>query len=389
MSASDILKVLYAPHKVFKEIIQNPKYWGPLLVLILVVATQSGYYYAQSQKIYYEQTSPGSDQLGAWTTNATIWTISSGATVTNNYSNYLNSSYYGNGTLQFSITNSSQLFMAIPSFSGVDCSTTAFQNFSLRVEQASPSEAPSQVKLTLYSQSDSSTYQTDLTSQFSNTSLVGSWINITVPVGAKAAGWQTTGNPQWTNITGLKLDFSFTSSSNTTLRLTGMFFRGEYKTFEQISTSGLAITILQQVLFSFVFEWLFLTGLTYVIIKGLKGTVTWKPLFVAFGLVLIIVAIQAVVNVAATQALPIIHSPIELQVGLPVEADAINAAIASMTATYTLITGVVQLAVYIWIVALGVFVVRAVQPEFTTAKCVLTSAAALIVTIILMTLLGV
>ena len=34
---NDILKVIYAPHKVFKDIVANPKYLGAVLVLVLFI----------------------------------------------------------------------------------------------------------------------------------------------------------------------------------------------------------------------------------------------------------------------------------------------------------------------------------------------------------------
>jgi hypothetical protein len=390
MFANDILKVFYAPHKVFKEVIQNPKYWGPLLVFIIVVAAQSAFFYAQSEKIYYEQTYPGPDQLGLWSTNTTLWTTSPAIAISNNYIDYLNSTYYGNGSLQFAASNSASFFLALPNLGNADCSPTGYQNLSMRIKQTELQTAPTKVILTLYSLGDANTFQYDLTGAFSNASLVDSWNNITVPVGANAAGWQSNGgSPVWANITGLRLDFSFASNAPVTLRMEGLFFRGLYRTFSQISTAGLAITILQQALFQYVFEWLFLTGIIFIIIKGLKGTVTWKPIFIAMGLVLIVTAVQAVINLVATTTLSMIYSPIELQTQLVGEATAISTSIAAQTETYTLITGIAQLLMYTWIVALGTFVIRALQPEFTVAKSILTSAAALIVTIILMSLLGV
>ena len=394
MVASEILKVLYAPHKVFKEIVQNPKYLGVLLVFILVIAAQSAYYYAQSEKIYYEQSSPSIDQLGTWTTNATLWTASANATITNNYQDFLNSSYngenvYGNGSLQFSASNSNDLSMTLPNFNSVNCGSSSFQNLSVRITELSPQTAPTKVTLTLYSLSNPNYFQYDLTSAFSNASLIGFWNNVTVPIGQNSANWQSNGNPQWTNITGLKLEFSFASNGNITLLMEGLFFRGLYQTFSQISGAGLTATILQQTIFSFVFEWLFLTGLLYLIIKGLKGQVTWKPLFIAIGFLLIVIAIQAIISLAATQTLPIVHSPIEFQTQLQGEAAAINNSINAQTQAYSLITSIVQLLTYVWIVALGAFVVRALQPEFSLTKSALASAAALVVTIILMSLLGI
>jgi hypothetical protein len=37
MSMREVFRILYAPHKAFKEIIQNPKYVGPILVMILFI----------------------------------------------------------------------------------------------------------------------------------------------------------------------------------------------------------------------------------------------------------------------------------------------------------------------------------------------------------------
>jgi hypothetical protein len=57
--------------------------------------------------------------------------------------------------------------------------------------------------------------------------------------------------------------------------------------------------------------------------------------------------------------------------------------------TYTLIASVIQLITYVWIVALGSLIVRALEPEFTWLKCIATSAVGFIVTILLMSILGV
>ena len=390
MFATDILKVLYAPHKIFKEIIQNPKYLGPLLVFILVIAAQFGFVYAQQAKIQYEQTYPPfPDQMASWTTNTTLWKVSPGVTISNNTLDYLNSSFYGSSSLQFDSTNSSGVWMAIPSFNSVKCDPTAFQNLYLRTKQVAPLTTPNKITLTLYSLSDSNYYQYDLSSQFSNASLIGLWNNITVPVGPSATGWQSNGNPQWTNITGLKLEFDFASTSNVTIRMEGLFFGGFYQTAEQaIGTTQLVVYILQQVIFQDVFTWLFLAAVAYIIIKGLKGTVTWKPLFVAFGFILITSAITGLASGISTQTLPIVQSPIVYQAALPGEADAASNIIQTQTQTYTLIVSILEILNYVWIAALGSFLFRAVQPEFSWTKCILSSAAVVIAVYIILSILS-
>jgi hypothetical protein len=390
--ATDILKVLYAPHKIFKEIIQNPKYWGPLLVFILIIGAQTGFSFAQSQKLYYEQTYPTSDQLGLWTTNTTLWTCP-GVTVTNNYIDYLNSTTYGNGTvpssLQFAATDSNNVSLSLLNISSVDCSNSGFQNLSMRIKQVDPLGAPSQVTVTLYSLSDSNFFQTDLSNSFLNASLIGLWNNLTIPVGANASIWKISGNPQWTNITGLNLEFVFSLSSNITLRMEGLFFRGEYKTATEVLGSGTYITdLLTQSVFQFVLQWLVYSALYYVIIRGLKGTAKWKPLFVAIGFVLITMVIQAVISIPAISILPQVNFPVGLQIQLPGETDALYNIFLAQTQQYSLIVTLIGYIIDAWIIGLGTFVVRALQPEFSYRKCLLASAAAVIASIVLIGILN-
>jgi hypothetical protein len=387
--ATDILKVLYAPHKVFKQIIQSPKYWGPILVFVIFIALQSGFYYNLYSKTYYEQTSPQINQLGTWTEDSTLWTVTPGVTITSNYLDFLNSSFYGNSSMQFDISNSGNLSLALTTISNVDCGPTGFQDLSMRTKQISPETTPSRVTLTLYSISSSNSYQRDLTSEFSNASLIGVWNNITIPVGSNATNWQTVGTPQWTNVTGLKLDFTYSSNSSISMRMEGLFFRGEFKTPVQSDFTGFLLYILQLVVTQFLFQWLLFTGLVYVIIKGLKGTVIWKPLFVAVGFALAVTIVQSLINNVSILTLPAVNYPAELLTNLPGEAQILTNAVSAQTATYSLIASIIQLAIYVWIVGLGAIIVHDLQPEFKWNKAILTSAAAFIVTIIVISLLGV
>jgi hypothetical protein len=240
----------------------------------------------------------------------------------------------------------------------------------------------------LYSLSESSYFQYDLTSEFSDAT-ANTWNNLTIPVGSDSANWQTTGAATWENITSLRLDFTFPSSSDVTIRIQGLFFRGFYQTFTQISSTLFIVTVLQQIIFQFIFMWLLFTGLMYIIIKGLKGNVVWKPLFIAVGFALVVLIIQSLLSLAATATLPTVYSPIEYQTALAGEAQIVNDYLVAQTATYTTISAIITLATYAWLAILGAFIIRALVPEFNWSKSILTSAAAIIVTIVLMGLLGV
>jgi hypothetical protein len=388
---SEVAKVLYAPRKAFKQIIENPKYLAIVVIFIIFVAAQVGFAYAQAQKIYYEEVTPQQTAadyrpyVGAWTDNVTLWQAGPGVTITQNYANTLNDTHYGNGSLQIS---GSTLTSASATLSGIsaDCGSDSFQNFSLRVNILEPSTAPQTVTLMMFS--ESGYFQYDLTSYFAS-STPGVWNNLTIPVGSAAAGWENNGNGQWSNITSIRLDFGYASDETVTVLLQGVMFRGLYETATQVDMTGFFIYTLQSAIFQFVFEWLIFTALIYLLIKGFKGVVVWRPLFIAIGYALTILIVQALISAAVTPILPITHSPIELQIGLAGEAQAISNALPAMTTTYFTITlDAIPLIFYAWTVVLAAFVIRTLLPEFSWTKSIITPAIALVLTIILTNLLS-
>ena len=392
MVVKNILRVLYEPHKVFKDIIQNPKYLGAIIVLLLAVAAQTAFYYSYYSRTHSEQTFPAAEQFGTWTHDAALWNTNSGASISYNYGDLLNNTYYGNSSLQFTLSNSDEIFLELDDFQGsVNCDASGFQNVSMRIKIVEPNVAPEKATLSLYSLNTSNYFQYDLTQDLSN-SIASVWNNLTVPVGS--GNWVSNGNPNWQNITGLRLDLDFSTNSSISLRIQGVFFRGIYDTPIETNFTGFLITILQLALMQFLFEWVILTGLLYIMIKGLKGTLTWKPLFAAVGFALIITVIQSLITIAATATLPLIYYPIEFLANVPVEAQAISTQVATSAATFSMIFGVLQIVTYLWTIALGAIITRtitaptdevpSVVPQFGWAKSFLVSGASLFLTIIIL-----
>jgi hypothetical protein len=387
---SDLAKVLYAPHKAFKQIIQKPTYLGTIIVLILFVAAQTAFYYSYYDKVYSEQTYPAGDQFGTLTQNSTLWSTSSDTVISRNYDDLINSTLYGNSSLQFALSNSSSLFVELNNLgSSVNCGPSGFQNVSMRIKIVEPQTAPEQATLYMYSLSDANYFQYDLTQQLSTT---GVWNNLTIPVGS--GDWSSNGNPNWQNITGLKVDLAFSTNSSITLRMEGVFFRGVYKTPIEADNTVFLVTILQLVFTQFLFEWIILTGLIYILIKVMKGTVTWKPLAAAIGFALITLVIQTIVAVAATSTLTSIYYPIEFLASVPGEAQAVSNAVAADTETFSLIFAGFQIATYLWIVGLGALITRNITapvgeetpetPQFSWMKCFLVSGVSMFLTIIIL-----
>ena len=381
MPVTDILKVFYAPHKVFKDIIQNPRYLGPFILLIIFVVAQVGSSYVVASRSYIEQTMPAGDQGDVWTQNADLWQVNSSVTVSNNTADYVNGTYYGSISIEFAASNASSVWMELNNLDGsVDCGVDGFKNVSLRVKIVTPDVKPENVSLYLYSLSASNFYY-DLTNAFSN-STVNVWSNITLPVGS--GDWLSSNTAaSWENITSLKMDFTWPSNSSIDLRIDGLFFRGVFKDpLEIYGVSYFATTALNAVT-PFLFQWLLLTGLMYVIIKGLKGNVTWKPLMVAVGFALVTMVVQALILIVTYTTLPNLYYPLEVLAGVPGEFDVAYQVILNAIATVTLIGSIVQIAVYVWTIALGAIITRAIT-AFGWLKSLLLSGASFLLTLLIL-----
>jgi hypothetical protein len=403
----DLLRVLYAPRKVFKDIIQKPGYLGPFILLLIFVLAQIGASYVVASRSYIEQTMPVGDQGDVWTENVALWQAGPSVTIRNSTADFINSTiYYGSTSIEFAASNASNVWMELSSLDGsVNCGDDGFKNVSFRVKIVAPDVKPENASIYLYSLSSSNFYY-DLTQAFASSD-VNVWNNITLTVGS--GDWLSSGaDATWENITGLKMEFAWSSASSITLRIDGLFFRGIFQDpFEIYGISYIATSALNAVA-PFLFEWLILTGLMYLLIKGLKGNVIWRPLMVAVGFALVVLVIQALILAVVYTSLPTLHYSLEVLAGTPGEFEVAYQVILDKIATVTLVGAIIQVAVYAWIVALGTFITRAITGDkkiaeqvsmgkvtsdttissdvtaFSWMKCLLVSGASLFLTIIIL-----
>ncbi len=416
----DILQVLYAPHRIFKKIVQNPGYLGPLMLVIIFALARVGTSYFVGSRLYIEQTIPVGTEADIWTEDATLWQVNPGAVVSVNKVDFINGSqaipsfpdYYGNNSIQFTISDNNTLGISLNDFGGqVNCGANGFTELFYRVKIVTPDANPENVTLALYSLNGSFFYY-DLTSNFA-TNLANIWSNISVPVGS--GDWLSNGNPKWENITGLKLEFAWSGSGDIDLRLDGLFFRNNFG--NQIELSG---GILQFITYSavnafapFLFEWLVLTVLMYLLIKGLKGNVVWRPLMVAVGYALITMVIQALIVTVVYTTFPDLYYPLEILTYVPGEFEAAQDVVVSQLSNISMVEYVVQAAIWVWTIALGTLIVRAITSDkriaaqvglgkaaldasvssdvmkFSWMKCLLVSGLSMFLTIIILGLLGI
>jgi hypothetical protein len=404
--AREILEVLYAPHKVFKKIVQKPGYLGVLLLLIVFVLAQVGSAYMVASHSYVETTSPQTAPLAAqgdlWTEAASYWSANEGVTVSNNTVDYVNGTL-ATGSIEFTASDTNNVWMDINFNGSLKCGNDAFQNVTFRVKQVVPSVAPENVSLYLYSLGNSYFYY-DLTTEFSS-STVDEWNNVTLTVGDGAAGW-VNNSGTWENVTGLKLEFTWSENGSVDLLVDRLFFKGGYELLYDLYGISYLADRAFNAFPQFLFMWLLLTGLMYVLIKAFKGYVIWKPLMVAVGFSLIVFAIQSIILVAIYSTLPNVYYPLAVLAGSDQEYTVAYQVILDTIADVALASVVVESIAYVWIVVLGTFIVRAVTSDqkiaeqatmnatvsdatasvevvgFSWMKCLLVSGVSLFVTII-------
>ena len=174
---------------------------------------------------------------------------------------------------------------------------------------------PSNASLILYSLDNSDYFTYDLTSSLQNTSAVGLWQNLTIPVGSSASGWMSTGSPTWDNITALQFNFNYASASNITIRIGSLFFRGQYQSPVQFEGLQIGISALEEFSFQFILTWFLITGLIYLFFRGFKAPITWKPVFTAAGLAMFVMVIRALVNFFAALTLPVSYYSYDVALG--------------------------------------------------------------------------
>ncbi len=304
----EIVKVIYAPHKAFKEITQNPKYLGPILIMILFIAANFALSYTLLSKTYIDKTEPEepSKNFDLWTEEKSYW--SSTAKIEVNTDDFINGSYYGNKSIEFQLTSSSQIFMELNITEGLSClGPEGYKNLTFRVKIVEPADIPSNASLYLISDGQGSFYK-----NISNVvNVTNAWNNVTLSLGN---GWEQLGSPNWNNITCLRLEFTWPNNYNIKLLIDGLFFHGLYKS-QMETSSNLLIDLVNpyspiNAFIQFTIQWVFLGGLLYLIPKVFGAKTVWRPLLIAAGFILMIYFVRTVVFAIVYAVAPDVYLPL-------------------------------------------------------------------------------
>jgi hypothetical protein len=373
----NVLEVIYAPHKAFKKLGEKPNYIGPAIIIAVLVVANLGFAYMALSKTYLETSMPNGQNQDEWTQNSTLWTASPNATVSVS-NDSITGAYYGNESIAFSKNDTMSVWMQLDNIGPVNCSSqSGFNQLSFRLKQLSPYDKPQNVSLYLNS-TNATSFSYDLTNEYSNSS-VGTWYNVTEPL---VSGWTTSNsNADWSNITGFRLEFSWTRNSNASLLVDGLFFHGIYQSWlDQVGTGYMLSFALTSVM-QFVITWVIFSGLLFLIGRTLGGKVVWRLILVAVGLILITLVVQALINVASYTTLSQLNYPFSLVGGVQGEGTQAYNTILDQTATVRMITSIAQVAIWAWTIALGALLLR-FTAELAWLKSILAAVAAYIVTLL-------
>ena len=374
MFAYGIFKVIYAPHKAFREIIKNPRYIGPILIMILFIASNMAFVYTVISKTYIEQTLPTAEQRDKWTENSTLWTTIVGEPPKENYIDYIEGTYYGNKSIEFSTVNNKQISMQLNYTESVSCSgPDDYKDLSLRIKWTSPSSSPENVTIYLFSGNSSDYFYYSLTENFSS-STDNVWNNITISLGTES--WtSSSASSNWGDITGLKLEFAWPDVSDITLLVDGLFFRGVFRSPVERDAAKYLFNYSLLGFMQFIIKWVFLGGLLYIMIKVLGAKTVWRPSLILVGFALITMFIQGVINTATFSTLPRIYYRLEFMGGVSGESERAFNTILEETRLASQISSYVQIGVYVWTIALCALAIRLLA-EFSWSKCVVVAIVA-------------
>jgi hypothetical protein len=372
------VKVIYAPFKAFKEITQNPKYLGPILILILFVAVNIGYGYAILSRSYIEKTLPSFDpsieQFDVWTENATLWTSIPRANITEDFNDFINGSYYGNRSIAFSIADSSKISMELMKIGPANCSSSdGYKNMSLKIKVVHPTISPSNASIYLFSGSNSSYFYYNLKDVFSDNA-TSIWNNLTIPLATE--NWVNK-DADWSHITGIKLEFSLPENSNISILVDGLFFRGIFQTpLDTDATTYMSVYAFTS-LVQFVFRWVLMSGIIVIITRAFGTHTARKPILVSVGFAFIFFVVQTLANTVIIQStLPNLYYSLELLGGTPTEIEIAATKMSDATGLYFNMTGLIQLGIFIWIDILCAIATR-LTTGLSWAKSMIASAIAL------------
>ncbi len=374
----EVFEVLFSPVKSFRKIIEKPDFKGVLLILALVMSSTILVQYVASSKILLETRIPQNDGWTESLINQHYW-ISNGS-LSIDETDY----QMGNTDSNHSITSSVQsesIWMQITDIGSIDSSEeTGYTELSFWIKWTHEGEsAPNTGTLKLYSNSENSYFETDITSFLGSN---GEWTKATLNVGPNQ-GWTPNNSPNWQNITGLEFNLEWSSSANLNGKIDGLFFRKYSSPALTGEFGSLILPILIEAMITFAINLILWSGILMIVGKLFQVDLgQWKVFFVIIGYVFIATFVYNLITVVPLSTLPPLN--------IPLETEAFNALLNEVWGPLPAYQVWLYLPLIgeVWIAALCAVVVR-VMKEIPWGKAATIAAVTFGVRFLLRLLLGV
>ncbi|MGC8911817.1 MAG: YIP1 family protein [Nitrososphaeria archaeon] len=382
------IKVLYSPYKVFREVAEEPRYIAAMIVLVLFVVSSTLFGYIVLSKSYVEETFPKVDPLAgqydAWTENITFWSSSPNVNISLDYSDHVNGSYYGDRSIKFCANSSQSLFLKLSDVGPVNCSEQAFKSLSFKIKFVNPTTLPSAASIYLYSGDASKYLYYNLTEKILSSS-TGFWNNFTIPLSDSL--WENHGGDRHT-ITGLAFVFNWPEKVDIKVLVDGIYFRGLFENQVSKDPTGYISIISVFGVFQYLIQLFIIAGIVFVLLNAFGGKISWKPLAVCVGLILITFFVQNIINsVLASQALDKLYYTLEYLGGSASEKAAATAELNERALFFSMIANYVQIAVLAWATLLCTMANR-VLTGISWTKSAVSSVIALLVAYMIRLFIG-
>ncbi|MEM2465849.1 MAG: hypothetical protein QXZ47_00900 [Candidatus Bathyarchaeia archaeon] len=370
----EVFRIIYAPHKALREIIQKPRYKGPLIIMLLFVLSSSGFYYALSTRVYYDQTAPSLSEYDKWTEDVSLWYSNENAIVSVNTTDYIKGDRYGNKSIQFKLENSSLIYMELKIPETLNCiEPNHYTNLTFRIKIAEPFDVPSNMSIYLFSENSTSKYFVYFLQSIPIK--IGIWDNKTILLEDFSS---FDGN--WANITSLMLKLEWPSNKNITVLVDGVFFHGFYRTEFEIYGGAVLLYSIVNAFMIFFMQWVIFGVILYLFLRLFKAQPVWKTMLVISGFALVALFVQNLILTGIVLAYPEIRLSLKTLGGVPGEGSTVDVQnyMSIIFIQYNILERIVY---YVWVVILCSIAVRLLF-NFPWAKGVSISLLSSMITVL-------
>jgi hypothetical protein len=313
----DIFKVIYSPVKAFREVLENPRYIGPIIIIIISLFLTLGTQYVSVSKHYVETITPASprDSWTNMTTPSSLWATNASVGNVTAYSNANNGLLAGNYSVHALASNTSEILLKTTNIGTIDCSEFKTLYYKLMYNSSDQTQTPlnaSYAYLRLISLNNENRYFEFNLSDQRYLNISQAWIDANVTLNfTSVSGWTSKGNPNPENITGIEFILVFPQDGQLSLYLNDLYFGGEYKIlYDAVGFSyWLSSTVVSSV-FDILLRWLIFAGLLWLTLKVFQPQGSpFKTFLIVVGYAFAIMFVYVTIDMLSVSQLPVLHFP--------------------------------------------------------------------------------